>query len=165
MDAPEIPHGILVLPYSRHSELNSTKVQNAIVLYKSGLSTKQVGTRLGIPKTSVRSILLKAKVPLRPSLWTTEGKATRQKRSMAGNPPYGYAYLDGRLHIHPTEIQVVRRILNLRHSGMSFSSIACNLNDLEIKTRSGKTWDHSVISEVCRRNLPTDPKELERRTK
>lgn len=114
-----------------------------------------------IPKTTLREHFIEVGIPIRSSTKTPEGKAVRQLRPIGGTAPYGYDFLDGQLVIHPKEIHVVRRILNLRKEGRSYSSIARNLNEMGIKPRQANKWTAWGISLIAGRNLPTTPKDLE----
>jgi hypothetical protein len=132
-------------------------------LYQSGSSLDKIAERLQVSKTTVRDALIRGGVPIRPHSGTPEGRtAVLERRSDSGNAPYGYAFLDGKLTVHPKEIQNVRRILQLRSTGLSFNAIAKNLNAKSIAPRSGKRWDHSVISEIIRRE-PDESLKLARR--
>jgi hypothetical protein len=88
--------------------------------------------------------LAKTNTRLRPS----NGKHHTQ---VVGVAPYGFTNVDGRLVENPIEQKVVRRICEMWALGLSFNAIAKKLNQLEIKTRSGKTWEHSIVSNIINR--------------
>ena len=134
----------------------------AAKFYERGLSLRQVSAETGIPKTTLRSTLLENGIRLRPSFHTREGKRARTNYEMSSIPPYGFAFLDGNLVVHPKEIHVVRKILALRKLKKSCCSIARQLNDLKIPTRENKKWHGWTVSLIARRTLSTEPKELER---
>ena len=68
-----------------------------------------------------------------------------QKRMDAGTylgntAPYGYRLEDGQLKIEETEATVVRRIFEMRLSGMGQVAITQELNRKRIQPRAGKPW-------------------------
>lgn len=68
-----------------------------------------------------------------------------QKRMDAGTylgntAPYGYRLEDGQLKIEETEAAVVRRIFEMRLSGMGQVAITQELNRKRIQPRDGKPW-------------------------
>jgi hypothetical protein len=66
------------------------------------------------------------------------------------NPPFGYAWLEGRLAINPVEFKTVRMILDLSESGMRPYHIEKVLNDQQIPTRAGRRWFSRIITNVIR---------------
>lgn len=70
-----------------------------------------------------------------------------------GLPPYGYHATRGgkRLERHPEEAPTVRRIFNLRRSGLGAYAIAARLNGENIATRDGKRWTHKQVGRVLGR--------------
>ena len=116
------------------------------------MSLQKIAEQVQVSKSSVRDALAEGGIRIRPHNRTPEGRsALRERRTAYANAPYGYAFLDGRLTVHPKEIQNVRRIVQLRSCGLSFNAIAKEINAKSIAPRSGKRWDHSVISEIIRR--------------
>jgi hypothetical protein len=142
------PHEIIAYQSSRLFEL----FEKAAPIYQSGASLEKIAEQLQVAKTTVRTALIKGGVRTRPHAGTLDGRrALRERRTAGANAPYGYAFLDGKLTVHPKEIQNVRRIIQRRSAGLSFTAIAKELNAKSIAPRSGKRWDHSVISEIIRR--------------
>ena len=143
------PHEIIDYSASRFFEL----FERSATLYNSGTSLHKIAEQLQVGKTTVRESLVAGGVRLRPDNKSPEGKsALRQRKVPYANPPYGYAFLDGRFMVHPKEIQNVRRMLEMRKQGLSFNAIAKSLNVKCIAPRSGKKWDHSVIADIIRRD-------------
>ena len=146
-ERPE-PHEILAYSSSRLFGL----FEKSAPLYQAGSSLLKIAEQMQVSKSTVRKTLQAGGVRLRPHNGTPEGRtAVRERRTVYANAPYGYAFLDGKLTVHPKEIQNVRRIVQLRNDGLSFNAIAKELNAKSIAPRSGKRWDHSVISEIIRR--------------
>ena len=77
-------------------------------------------------------------------------KVAMEKRALEGkrngaNPPYGYKLVDGQLIPHPEEAKIVRRIFEMyRRHGLV--SIAKQLNDEGLRTRSGSLWSIHVLA-------------------
>jgi hypothetical protein len=146
-EQPE-PHEIIDYSSSRLSGL----FEKSAPLYQSGVSLQKIAEQMQVSKSCVRDALADGGIRIRPHTGTPEGRsALRERRTAYANAPYGYAFLDGRLNVHPKEIQNVRRIVQLRSRGLNFNAIAKELNAKSIAPRSGKRWDHSVISEIIRR--------------
>ena len=149
MEEQPHPHETIEYSASRLFEL----FEKARPLYDSGLSLEQVAKRLQVGKATVGRALNNGGLRLRPSIHTPQGLAARRKRTSPGGvAPYGYAYLGGRIVVHPSEINVVSDIQRLRKSGETFCSIACKLNSQKIRTRNGKQWTHSLVSRIVRRD-------------
>lgn len=119
--------------------------------YESGLSLEQVAGRLKKSKTFVRSTLIAGGVSLRPSIHTPDGKAARNQGRMAGAAPYGFTYLRGQLVVHPDEVENLLFILELWNQGHGPRAISRQLNDRKILSKTGKKWDHSVVSSIIER--------------
>lgn len=76
-------------------------------------------------------------------------KATRPIR--LGVAPYGFTWLRGRLVADPREGEIIRLIVQSWQSGHNFTAITQLLNRLKHRTRSGKTWDHSLVRRIVLR--------------
>lgn len=79
-----------------------------------------------------------------------------QKRSMEngvvfGNGLYGYELSDGKLTVNELESSVVKRIFSLyTDEKESLCSVAKQLNEEGIKTRTGKTWSGVTVSKILK---------------
>jgi hypothetical protein len=131
--------------------LHSGLFQEARQFYESGLSLEQVAGRLKKSKTFIRSTLIAGGVSLRPSIHTPDGKAARNQGRMAGAAPYGFTYLRGQLVVHPDEVENLLFILELWHQGQGARAISRLLNDRRIPSKTGKLWDHSVVTSIIDR--------------
>ncbi len=131
----------------------SIRTQNRIFekcspLYEKGLSLRDIEELTGIAKNTVRNALQQNGTKLRD---TSNGKNLPQDRhsfKKSGLPPYGFAYLDGKLVIDPKEHLVVRKIIKLHQKGRSMRAIAIELNGQKIANRKGTKWHHGVINSI-----------------
>ena len=83
-----------------------------------------------------------------------------------GAAPYGTQHMDkeslgddaldnnGRVKLSekPEEVEVISRIMVLRHGGMTYQGIADDLNSEGVTTQKGKTWHKSVIYNIVKRS-------------
>lgn len=116
------------------------------------MSLEQTAKRLKRSKAFIRSTLIAGGISLRPSTHTPEGKAARNQGRMAGPAPYGFTYLRGQLVVHPGQVENLIFILDLWKRGQGPTSIARQLNDRQILSKTGKQWDHSAITSVVERH-------------
>ena len=126
--------------------------EKAADLYRSGASLREVANDLGFSKTKIRQTLKDGGVDLAPANGGPKFNELRSTRRHVGNVPFGYVRLEGRLVADPREQYVVQKILSLAASGMKSSVIAAKLNDLKVRPRSSKLWDHSSVRSVLNRN-------------
>lgn len=70
----------------------------------------------------------------------------------SGGTPFGYTYLEGKLVIDPHQYKIVLEIHRLWKSGNSLRAIARKLNNRQVPTRFGKTWQHFVIKNIIDRH-------------
>jgi hypothetical protein len=66
----------------------------------------------------------------------------------AGNTPFGYTYLEGKLVVDPREYKVVLEMYRLWQGGQSLRAISRHLNDQKVATRLGKSWKHEVVKNI-----------------
>jgi hypothetical protein len=121
-------------------------------LYRSGLSLNYISEQTGIARSTLRDAFKKHQIPIRTKKQTIEGEKLGKDFKCAGHPPFGYAYLDGKLIVDPKEQLTIRKIIKLRQSGMSLRAIVEELNDQKIPTRTGKAWYLSFVKTIIDRN-------------
>lgn len=68
-----------------------------------------------------------------------------------GAPPYGFVSVDGELVAVPEEQAVIELIKRHRRSGKSLRSVAKYLNESGHRTKWGKEWAATQVSDVLRR--------------
>lgn len=72
-----------------------------------------------------------------------------------GNVPYGYDLTCGRLEENEEEMKTLRWIKERREAGMGEQRIARALNEMNIKTKFGKTWRCDTVCKLLKRpNFP-----------
>ncbi len=121
-------------------------------LYASGLSLNDISELTGTARSTIRDAFKKHKIPIRSKRQTIKGEKLNKGFKCAGYPPFGHAYLDGKLIIDPKEQLIIRKILKLRQSGMSLRAIANELNHQKVPTRTGKRWYLSFVKTIIDRN-------------
>lgn len=121
-------------------------------LYRSGLSLNDISELTGTARSTIRDAFKKHKIPIRTKRQTIKGEKLGKDFKCAGYPPFGHAYLDGKLIVDPKEQLIIRKILKLRQSGMSLRAIADELNHQKVPTRTGKAWYLSFVKTIIDRN-------------
>ncbi|MGE3610486.1 MAG: recombinase family protein [Bacteriovoracaceae bacterium] len=122
-------------------------------LYRSGLSLNDISEQTGVARSTLRDAFKRHQIPIRTKRQTIKGEKLGKNFKCAGHPPFGHAYLDGKLIIDPKEQLIIRKILKLRQSGMSLRAIADELNHQKIPTRTGRSWYLSFVKTIIDRNL------------
>jgi len=125
---------------------------------RRGVALVSVGESLDTGSAAGRLVL---NVMASVSQWEREAigertrDALRHKRAQglrAGNVPFGYSLAeDGQTLIpKPTELQVLRRIKELRAAGCSMMDIASQLNCEGVETRTGGAWRFEYVRRLLR---------------
>lgn len=96
----------------------------------------------GVPASSIFEVMKSQKKALR------SAKAARKT-----NPPFGYAWLSGRLVVDPVEYKTIELIRSLNDSGMRPYHIEKYLNQRNIPTRNGGKWFARIISNILEKEL------------
>lgn len=125
--------------------------ENLADLYTSSLSLNDISEQTGIARSTIRDAFKKHQIPIRTKWQTIKGEKLGKDFKCADHPPFGYAYLDGKLILDPKEQLIIRKILKLRQSGMFLRAIAQELNDQKIPTRTGKAWYLSFVKTIIDR--------------
>jgi site-specific DNA recombinase len=82
-----------------------------------------------------------------------EQKAKINGGMLGFNIPYGYDYINGKLHINPTEAASVKEIFSWYLSGKSIGAITKLLNDAKLPTKRGREWAKKTISTILKNPL------------
>lgn len=129
---------------------------------RRGFSLSEMVEATGISKWRIRKALaenglaklsgVKRKTPL---------KSPPRKRT-SSIPPYGYAWLQGRLVEDPREYKVVLKICSLWRSGKSILDIAKWLTSQKVPTRHESRWHYKSINKIIQRqsNIGSIEKEI-----
>jgi DNA invertase Pin-like site-specific DNA recombinase len=126
--------------------------ENYAKLDASGLSLNDISEQSGIARSTLRDAFKKHQMPIRTKRQTNRGEKIGKSFKCAGHPPFGYAYLNGKLIVDPKEQVAIRKIIKLRQSGMSLRAIADELNHQKVTTRTGKAWYLSFVKTILDRN-------------
>lgn len=120
-------------------------------LYEQGLSLRDIQTQTGISKTTIRKVLLKAGISLRENRPTSLLKEWKAKGKQSSLPPYGFAYLQGKVVPNPKEFKILLLIQRLWQKGMNANAIATKLNSQRIPSRMGKEWSWNAVKNILDR--------------
>jgi hypothetical protein len=120
-------------------------------LYKKGLSLRDISARLEIPKTVVRSELLRTGISLRASSKDLNSNPKRPKGKLATKPPYGFCYFEGEITKHPKEYPVLQSIHKQWKLGVNANSIAEKLNEKRIPSPMNKEWSWNSVKNIIDR--------------
>jgi DNA-binding transcriptional MerR regulator len=73
-----------------------------------------------------------------------------------GRAPYGWKWgTEGKLVAVDDELQTLRRMQQLRATGLSYAAIAAALNDDDVPTKRNGTWKGMTIQRILRRSRET----------
>ena len=80
-----------------------------------------------------------------------QSKKTRGER--VGHIPFGFRLAADGVHLieDPAEQETIRKVEELRASGMSLRQIAAHLNENGITKREGTPWNHVNLHGICKR--------------
>ena len=78
------------------------------------------------------------------------GRKQKAKRGgyAGGRAPMGYKVVDGSLVINPDEVPVVKRLFELKHSGMTMLGTMRTLTEEGYRTRNGKEFVISTVQSI-----------------
>ena len=110
---------------------------------KHKLSAQQLADELGVSKQMILGRLRKAGVR------GEKGRGRSPDNYRFSNPIYGNKVIGTRLETNPTEIKIVRLIVELRNrQGWSFEKIATELNERGFRNRKGTIWYRAQVRTV-----------------
>jgi hypothetical protein len=113
-----------------------------------GMSPRWIARELKVSKSFVTGALAASKKELQRRSEGTRSPGKCATRTRGGRTPFGFDYLESKLVENPRELHAVQKIIELWNSGGGPTAIARKMNRLKLKTRNGKQWDHSVVSDI-----------------
>ena len=120
-------------------------------LYSKGHSIRNIAKLTGVPATTINTILKKNGVQLRSNRAATVKELFQQKFTSSTPPPYGFAYIDGRIEKDAREYSTLLIIHQQWQLGITATAISHHLNKLKIKSRTGKNWSRNAIIKIIKR--------------
>lgn len=141
------PHDIIELSILVKADLFAELASR----YEAGLSLREIAEETGIPKSSVRSELVRRGVTLREKTSASSPKVWRKTGKRNTKPPYGFCYFEGRIVRHPKEYPVLRQIHQQWKSGRNANSIAAWLNGKRCPSPMGKQWSWNSVVNILNR--------------
>lgn len=73
-----------------------------------------------------------------------------ERGGLVGSPAYGYRVESGILVPEPSQAEIVRLIFEKFTEGMGYLTIATMLNDMGVRTKSGKPFENRVVEYILR---------------
>ena len=141
------PHNFIHLTFS-----NSDNYREKVAeLYQQGLSLLDIAKRIDLPKTKVRDLVLRSRIPLRTFRNEKSESTFGNSGKRNAKPPYGFAYFEGRVVKHPKEYPILLSIISQWKSGRPLNSIATKLNEKRVPSPMGKTWSWNSIANIIQR--------------
>jgi hypothetical protein len=120
-------------------------------LYRKGLSMRDIEAQTGIAKTTVRKLLLKEGVEIRPKVSDSLVQRWRSPGKRGIRPIYGFTYFDGKIVKHQKEYPILLLIHRLWKKGDTATSIAHALNGKGYPSRMGKKWSWNAVNGIVDR--------------
>lgn len=80
-------------------------------------------------------------------------QAKKSRGERVGHIPFGFRLATDGVHIEedPTEQETIRKVEELRASGLSLRKIADYLNENGVTKREGTKWNHVNLHTICKR--------------
>jgi hypothetical protein len=114
----------------------------------NGMSPRWISTELKVSKSFVNDALGAAAKERPKRNKETKSPSRCVTRIRGGRTPFGFDYIDSRLVENPRELHAIQKLIELWNAGNGPSAVAAEMNRLKLKTRNGKRWDHSVVSDI-----------------
>jgi hypothetical protein len=151
-------HDLISIP-----ELTEQGIISEIVpKYESGHSLPEISRITGVPRTSVRDILIRAGVSFRSASKRNKASEQRGSGQVRWNSPYGFKYERGRLVPHPQEFETLWFILKWSKEEMSFEDISKKLNTQKLRPRSATSWTRFTVRQIIKWHQ-TNPEVIRKR--
>jgi len=103
-----------------------------------------------VPRTNVRSHLIRGGVSLKPSTHAPAGGDERHSGQVRWNSPYGFQYNKGKLVPHPQEFETLRLILDQFNEASTYEEVAAKLNTKKLRPRSAKQWTRFTVRQIVK---------------
>lgn len=132
-------------------EVKTTLNPEICTLYLKGHSINEISRQFGLSYSSVRAKLVTSGVQLRPKNSVRFEPRSKKSFKSSSPPPYGYCYIDGKLHKDPKEYSTLQIIQKQLVLGRSQTEIAHFLTSKKLKTRFGKIWRQNHIHNIIKR--------------
>lgn len=125
--------------------------ENLVDLYTNGLSLSDIAKQTGKPKTTIRSLLVKAGVRIRSNVPAPFSTAIRESAKTNAAPYFGFCYFQGEVIPDPKEFVNLQLIHELWIIGTNPNCIADQLNAKKIRPRSAQKWNRNSIVKIIKR--------------
>lgn len=119
--------------------------------YRSGLSLTDISKQTGKAVNTIRDILIRAGVELRPNVSAPVSSTWRESWKRNILPYYGFCYFQGRVVKDPREYENLLLIYHLWKSGANPNSIATHLNSKKVPARRASSWNRNSVVNILKR--------------
>ena len=115
---------------------------------EKGLSSAEIAKKYGVSKTYILSVLHKMNIRKNAIVRPPDPDVGTKTR----NPPIGYEFRNGRLHICKAELRICRQVVNTMRDGATASAAARELVRSGFKNRGGRvSWSHKSVKLIFER--------------
>jgi hypothetical protein len=129
------PHKMIELSGAERRRISAHLAE----LYQAGLSLAEIAKQTGQPQTSVRTILVRAGIELRPAVSVPFARALKESGKRNVLPYFGFCYFQGNVVPDQREYGHLMTIYNLWKKAMNPNAIA-SLNATNRSGLSGRTF-------------------------
>lgn len=77
----------------------------------------------------------------------------KRKGEAYNHAPYGFDKIDKQLVPSESEQKVLKHIFQWRKEGLSLYKVACRLNELGVKSKTGGTWHQGTVARIVTNDL------------
>ena len=124
---------------------------NIVRLYEKGLSLNEIAKLIAKPRSTVRSILVKAGIELRSSVPLPFKQAKRESGKGSIRPYYGFCYFQGQVVPDQREYNNLLLIHQLWLKGINPNAITDQLNAKKVPARSASAWNRNSVVKILKR--------------
>ncbi|MBK7961539.1 MAG: recombinase family protein [Bdellovibrionales bacterium] len=110
----------------------------------------EIARMTGVPRTSLRDILIRAGISLKVASKGNRTQGQRRSGQVRWNSPYGFKYERGRLVPHPQEFETLRLILRWSKEELSFEEVSKKLNSQKLRPRSASLWTRFTVRQIIK---------------
>lgn len=107
------------------------------------LSSSQIANITGFARTTIGQFF--------------KSQNIKKENQKSPNPKYGERIMSGGIRIpHNAELQIIKKILDLKKDGESYRGIASKLNELGVKTKQGRQWSKTTVQNIVDRHKESE---------
>ena len=120
-------------------------------LQAQSLSISEISLKTGIKRTAIWDTLKKFEKPVKRSDPSRYARWRKGHQRTGARPPYGFSILEGDVVPEPKEYSTLLVIYRLWKQGAERMDILLRLEELGLKSRTGRAWSYGVIRLILER--------------